>query len=82
MISHITISCTTPLLPEVKAKYYEILHHSKNSDEEGFIEINESPKKYQTKITKHAKKLTISDDKQDRCTRALENFLFVVKFYF
>ena len=74
MISHIAISCTKPPPPEVRARYYEILRHGEDSDEEGFIEITEPPKKRQTKITEHAEKLTISDDKQDRCIRALGKF--------
>ena len=74
MISHIAISCTTPPSPEVRAKYYEILRYGEDSDEEGFIEINDSPKKRQTKITEHAEKLTTSDDKQDRCIRTLGKF--------
>ena|SRR2546423_310694 len=74
MISHIAISCTTSPPPEVRAKYYEILRHGEDSDEEGFIEINEPPKKCQTKITEHAEKLIISDDKQVRYTRALGKF--------
>jgi hypothetical protein len=65
---------TKPQLPEVRAKYYEILRYSKNSDEKGFIEIIEPQKKWQTKITDHAEKLTISDDKQGRYTQTLGKF--------
>ena len=38
-----------------------------NDEEDSFIEPS---KKRQTKITEHVEKLTISDDKQRRCTRA------------
>ncbi len=51
MIAHITISCTKPPPPEVRAKYYEILHNGgEDSDEEGFIEIIEPPKNGKQKL--------------------------------
>jgi hypothetical protein len=71
MIAHIALSCTKPPPPEVRTKFYEILRNGEDSDEEGFIE---QPKKRQTKITEHAEKLTISDDKQRRGIRALTKF--------
>src|SRR5688572_24733954 len=75
MIAHIAISCTKPPPPEVRAKYYEILRNGGDSEEEGFIEIiDEPPKKRQTKITEHAEKLTITNDKQQCCTWALGKF--------
>src|SRR5437763_12875742 len=72
MIAHIALSCTTPPPPEVRAKYYEILrNNSGDSEEESCIE---PPKKWQTKITEHAEKLTISNDKQHRVIRTLTKF--------
>src|SRR5215213_716749 len=69
MIAHIALSCPKPPPPEIRAKFTEIMHNGYDSnDEEDLIEL---PKKKQTKITDHAEKLTISDDKQRRCTRTL-----------
>src|SRR3954451_8907230 len=67
MVAHIALSCTNSP-PEVRAKYYEIMRNGDDSEEE---DSAKPPKKRQTSMTEHAEKLTISEDKQRRCTRAL-----------
>src|SRR3954462_8289901 len=87
MVAHIALSCTNSS-PEVRAKYYEIMRNSDDSEKE---DSAKPPKKRQTSMTEHAEKLTISEDKQRRYTRILtklficceipfwivENFFFV-----
>ncbi|RHZ88364.1 hypothetical protein Glove_23g42 [Diversispora epigaea] len=63
IIAHLALQCPKPPPPEVHALYFEILNNESFNDNDN-----------QSKITNHVERLTVTDDKQRRYSRALTKF--------
>ncbi|RHZ83672.1 hypothetical protein Glove_88g109 [Diversispora epigaea] len=73
MIVHLALQCPKPP-PEVRALYLEILNNGSFNDNDDNNSSKRSKPYKQSKITNHVERLTVTDDKQRRCSRALTKF--------
>ncbi|RHZ52874.1 hypothetical protein Glove_456g9 [Diversispora epigaea] len=74
MIAHLALQCPKPSPPEVRALYLEILNNGSFNDNDDDNSSKRSKPYKQSKITNHVERLTVTDDKQRRCSRALTKF--------
>ncbi|RHZ70422.1 hypothetical protein Glove_271g90 [Diversispora epigaea] len=74
MIAHLALQCPKPPPPEVRALYLEILNNGSFDDNDDDNSSKRSKPYKQSKITNHVERLTVTDDKQRRCSRALTKF--------
>ncbi|RHZ83405.1 hypothetical protein Glove_95g85 [Diversispora epigaea] len=74
MIAHLALQCSIPPPPEVRALYLEILNNGSFDDNDNNNPSKRSKSYKQSKITNHVERLTVTDDKQRRCSRALTKF--------
>ncbi|RHZ72683.1 hypothetical protein Glove_241g31 [Diversispora epigaea] len=74
MIAHLALQCPKSPPPEVHALYLKILNNRSfdDNDDDNFSKRSKPYK--QSKITNHVERLTVTDDKQRRCSRALTKF--------
>ncbi|RHZ53797.1 hypothetical protein Glove_437g49 [Diversispora epigaea] len=71
MIAHLALQCPKPPPPEVRALYLEILNNGSFDDNDDDNSSKRLKPYKQSKITNHVERLTVTDDKQRRCSRAL-----------
>ncbi|RHZ56855.1 hypothetical protein Glove_396g28 [Diversispora epigaea] len=74
MIAHLALQYPKPSPLEVHALYLEILNNGSFDDNDDDNSSKRSKPYKQSKITNHVKRLTVTDDKQRRCSRALTKF--------
>jgi BED zinc finger len=74
MIAHLALQCPKPPPPEVRALYLEMLNNGSFDDNDDNNSSKRSKPNKQSKITNHVERLTITNDKQRRCSRALTKF--------
>ncbi|RHZ47029.1 hypothetical protein Glove_595g3 [Diversispora epigaea] len=74
MIAHLALQYLKPPSPEVRALYLEILNNRSFDDNDDDNSFKQSKPYKQLKITNHIERLTVTDDKQRRCSRALTKF--------
>jgi hypothetical protein len=74
MVAHIALNCSKPPPAEVHATYLEILNNGLFDDDDNGNTSKKLKTNKQSKITSHVEKLTITDDKQRRSSRALTKF--------
>jgi hypothetical protein len=74
MVAHLALQCPKPPPPEIRAFYLEILNNGSFDDNDNNNSSKRSKPNKQSKITNHVERLTVTDDKQRRCSRALTKF--------
>ncbi|RHZ76843.1 hypothetical protein Glove_188g39 [Diversispora epigaea] len=74
MMAHLALQYPKPPPPKVRALYLEILNNRSFDDNDDDNSSKRLKPYKQSKITNHVERLTVTDDKQRRCFRALTKF--------